>query len=179
MKHVSADDNDLLDLVDKNDKVIGTIYQKDADSLLGSKKGLIRGVVAFIQNDKGKLWTPRRAADKRVAPNGLDFSMAEHVQSGETYEEGLIRGFKEELFLEVKVSDFKYLGKLDPIPIRPYFFTSVFLYQANDVKDYNQADYVGFEWLDPEEILQRIESGEPCKHALGPALESFFSATNN
>jgi len=76
MDHVAADDNDLMDIVDKDDKVIGTINQADARNLLESKAGYIRGTVAFIQNSEGKLWIPTRSADKRIAPNGLDFGVA-------------------------------------------------------------------------------------------------------
>lgn len=174
MKHIQTDDNDLLDLVNQKDEVIGKINQADARTLIETKAGFIRGTVAFIQNDNGKLWIPRRTADKRIAPNGLDFSVAEHVQSGETYEEAVLRGFKEELFLDLVKSDLKYLGKLGPIPHMPYFFTSVFLFKANQVKVYNRADFTGFEWLLPKEIVRRIEDGEPSKNALKPAILEFF-----
>jgi isopentenyldiphosphate isomerase len=174
MKHVQADDNDLLDLVDKDDSIIGTINQADARNLLETKAGFIRGTVAFIKNDEGKLWIPRRTADKRIAPNGLDFSVAEHVQSGETYEQAIIRGFKEELFLDVNSDNIKFLGKLEPIPHIPYFFTSVFLYNANKVKEYNHADFIGFEWLEPQEVIRRIDNGVPSKNALKSAILTFL-----
>lgn len=174
MKHVQADDNDTLDLVDKYDQVIGTINQAEARDLLETKAGFIRGTVAFIQNNKGKIWTPRRTANKRIAPNGLDFSVAEHVQSGETYQQAIVRGFKEELFLDIQENQIKYLGKLEPIPHIPYFFTGVFLYNADEVAEYNQADFVGYEWLTPKEIIDRIDKGEPSKNALKTALTKFF-----
>lgn len=171
---MKADNNDLMDLVDKNDKVIGTINQSEARSLLETKAGFIRGAVAFIRNNEGRLWIPRRTAHKRIAPNGLDFSVAEHVQRGETYEEAVIRGFKEELFLDIKKNSLKYLGKLDPIPQTPYFFTGVFLYNANVIKEYNRTDYTGFEWLLPREVVKRIDNGELCKSALKPAILTFI-----
>lgn len=174
MDHAAADDDDSMDLVDKDDKVIGTIGQANARSLLETKSGFIRGTVAFIQNDQNQLWIPRRTADKRIAPNGLDFSVAEHVQSGENYRQAIIRGFKEELFLTIKPSELKYLGKLDPVPHMPYFFTAVFLLRANKVDDYNHADFTGFEWLLPAAIIERIDSGEPAKNALKTALLEFF-----
>jgi len=174
MKHIQADDNDLLDLVDLNDNVIGTINQADARNLLETKAGYIRGTVAFIENDEGKLWIPRRTANKRIAPNGLDFSVAEHVQSGETYEQAVIRGFKEELFLDIESASLNFLGKLEPIPHMPYFLTGVFLYKANEVKEYNYADFTGFEWLTPQELVKRIDDGEPSKNALKTAILTFL-----
>ncbi len=177
MNHVSADDNDIMDVVDKNDQIIGTINQADARSLLDTKAGYTRGTVAFVQNIKGQLWIPRRSANKRIVPNGLDFSVAEHVQSGETYEQGIIRGFKEELFLDVTQNELKFLGKLDPIPHMPYFFTEVFLYKADEVKNYNHADFTGYEWLEPQEVIKRIDNGEPSKDALKATIQNFILKT--
>jgi len=174
MKHVAADDNDLMDLVNEKDEVIGTIYQHDAASLIESKEGFVRGTAAFIQNDEGKLWIPRRSADKRVAPNGLDFSVAEHVQSGETYKDGVIRGFKEELLLDISPDDLILLGKSEPIEELPFFFMEVFLYKADVVKSYNHEDYSGFEWLTPKEVIERIDNGELSKSALRPMTKAFF-----
>lgn len=174
MRHVSADDNDLLDLVDENDKVIGTIYQADSQKLLDTKAGYIRGAVAFIQNDQGELWTPTRSASKRVAPNGMDFGVGEHVQKGETYLQAIIRGFKEELFMDLHPRDLQELGRLGLIPHRPYFFTGVFLYKANEVSGYNHADYIGCEWLTPDEIIERIDAGLPSKNALKLAIQTYL-----
>ena len=171
---IAADDNDLMDMVDKEDKVIGTIYQSEARTLRDTKAGYIRGAVAFIQNDKDELWIPRRTADKRIAPNGLDFSVAEHVQKSETYEQAVIRAFNEELFINVSAKNLKFLGKLDPVPHMPYFFTGVFLYRANVVKEYNHADFTGYEWLEPKEVIKRIDNGEPSKNALKAAIQNYI-----
>ena len=174
MNHIAADDNDVLDLVDKNDNVIGTIDQIDAPNLLETKAGYVRGIAVFIQNDEGRLWIPRRTADKRIVPNGLDFSVAEHVQSGENYMQAVIRGFKEELLLDVNENDLVDLGKLQPNAAIPYFIIELFLYMADEVKDYNHADFSGFQWLLPHEIIKLIDAGEPSKDAIKDALLAYF-----
>ena len=174
MKHIAADENDLLDLVNDQDQVIGTINQAEAEQLLTTKAGFVRGVAAFIQNSDGKLWIPRRAAIKRIVPGGLDFSVAEHVRAGETYEQAVIRGFAEELYLDVTPNELICLGKLDPLAELPYFFIAVFLYHADEIQQYNHADYSGFEWLTPAEVVTRIENGEPTKNALKESILSFL-----
>jgi isopentenyldiphosphate isomerase len=168
------DDDEILDLVDKDDKVIGTIKHADAPGLINTKAGYVRGSVVFIQNSKGQLWTPKRTAHKKVAPNGLDFGVAEHVQSGESYLQGIIRGFKEELYLEVQAKNIKQLGILKPIPSELYFFIVVFIYNADEVLEYNPEDYTDFKWLYPKEIVELIEEGAPSKSALKLALETFL-----
>ena len=74
---------EILDLVDEKDTVIGTLSRKEV-----YEKGLknFRVVHAFIINYEGKIWTPRRTPSKKLFPNGLDYSIAGHVTSGETYE---------------------------------------------------------------------------------------------
>lgn len=67
--------DELLDLVDVNDSVIGQIWRSKSDRLANSQEGYIRAATALIQNSKGELWIPRRTKDKRIAPLGLDSSM--------------------------------------------------------------------------------------------------------
>ena len=109
--------DELLDLVDKDDNVIGTIWRSTTNELENTKAGFIRAATALIQNDNGELWIPRRTADKRIAPNGLDSSMQEHVGSGESYLEATIRGFKEELNLDVTEYQLEYIGTVPPLSL--------------------------------------------------------------
>ena len=83
--------DELLDLVDQQDKIIG---QKLRSEIYDKKLTNFRVVNAFIQNDDGDLWIPRRSKDKRVFPLCLDASMGGHVAAGETYEEAFNRELK-------------------------------------------------------------------------------------
>lgn len=108
------DEDEILDLCNAADEVIGTIKRGDYGRLATEKLGYIRSVNAFIINSEGKLWIPRRTADKRIAPNGLDYSMAEHVKSGETYLHGCIRGFQEELNMTITSRDLEFAATSRP-----------------------------------------------------------------
>ena len=158
-------DVELLDLVDKNDNVIGTIWRSKSNSLSETKAGFIRAATALIQNDKGDLWIPRRTADKRIAPNGLDSSMQEHIGSGESYLEATIRGFKEELNLDVVEDQLEYIGTVSPDD-ELYYFVALYILKSNDVPEYNPKDFVGYEWIKPDELIKRLENGEPSKKSL-------------
>ena len=158
-------DDELLDLVDKNDNVIGTIWRSKSNSLSETKAGFIRAATALIQNDKGDLWIPRRTADKRIAPNGLDSSMQEHIGSGESYLEATIRGFKEELNLDVTEYQLEYIGTVPP-DNELYYFVALYVYKSNDAPEFNPEDFVGYEWIKPEELVSRLENGEPSKKSL-------------
>lgn len=78
-------EDELLDLVNAHDEVIGTINRKEYDQMLQSNSGYIRASELFIINSKGRLWIPVRTAEKKIAPNGYDYSAAGHVGAGDTY----------------------------------------------------------------------------------------------
>ena len=166
-------DDELLDLVDENDEVIGTILRSDYSLLLEKKHGYIRAVEMFIENNEGKFWIPTRTADKKIAPNGLDFSMGGHVESGEGYTESALREIEEELNLKIDSSKLEFIKKFEPKGI-PYF-RCLYIYRSNESPEYNPDDFTGAEWLSPEEIIQKINSGVPAKTSLRETIESILS----
>ncbi len=165
---------ELLDLVDQNDKKIGTIRREETIRLSGLKPPHVRVSELFIVNDEGKIWIPRRAAHKKIAPNGLDFSTAEHVQSGETYEQAIVRGLREEVRMDVTPVRVKLLGVLPPFGT-VYCFRATFVMQSNETPDYNPDDFTSAEWMSPSDLKQRLMSGEASKDTLLPALDLFLS----
>jgi len=54
----------------------------------------------FLFYPDGRLLIQRRQLSKDVCPGAWDVSAAEHLQPGETYEQGAIRGLREELGVE-------------------------------------------------------------------------------
>lgn len=160
--------DELLDLVDENDRVIGTIWRNSTAGY--NHKGNLRAAEMLIINDKGQLWIPRRTLDKRIAPGGLDFSAAGHVLSGDNYENTLHKEVEEEIGLKLEPSKLKFLKKFSPRPQLPYFHT-VYLYHSNDVPDYNPEDFVEYFWLTPSELLDKIKSGDKAKQSLQEVAE--------
>ena len=51
----------------------------------------------FVYNSAGRLLLQRRSPDKDLFPNCWDTSVGEHLQPGESYMQGAIRGLSEEL----------------------------------------------------------------------------------
>jgi len=163
-------EDELLDLVDENDNVIGQVLRSESDRLDQSGEGYIRAATCLIQNSKGELWIPRRTKNKRIAPLGLDSSMQEHMVAGETYEQAAIRGFKEELGLEISAKELEFIGKLSPTPDL-YYLVALFRYKTDKSPKYNPEDFVSAEWIKPEELIKRLENGEPAKKSLLPTVK--------
>ena len=158
------DEDELLDLVNRHDEVIGTILRSEYNTLAENNLGYIRSVEMLIQNDEGKLWIPRRTADKKIAPDGLDYSMGGHVGSGEGYVESALREIKEELNLDLLPEDLQFIKKFEPAVI-PYF-RAFYIYHSNETPDYNPKDFVGADWLGPDEIIKKINNGSSAKTTL-------------
>ncbi|MCX6725411.1 MAG: hypothetical protein NTX80_02595, partial [Candidatus Saccharibacteria bacterium] len=41
-----------------------------------------------------------------------------------------------------------------------------YVFKSNDVPEYNPKDFVGYEWIKPEELVTRLENGELSKKKL-------------
>jgi 8-oxo-dGTP pyrophosphatase MutT (NUDIX family) len=161
--------DEILDLVDENDHVIGTIARSDFYRLEQDKIGFIREVALFIQNSDGKFWIPTRTLDKKIAPGGLDYSMGGHVSAGETYLDAAHREIKEELNLDIPVGDLEVIATYTPKAI-PYFRT-LYVYKSDIAPEYNKNDFSGAEWLSLVELKAKIRSGLPAKTSLIETVE--------
>jgi len=157
-------DDELLDLVDRNDTVIGTINRKDYSRLVAEKLGYIRAADLFIVNAKGEIYTPVRTAHKTIAPNGFDYSAGGHVGSGEDYLQTIIREVEEELNLRITAADLELIAKTISDEIR--YIRHVYLVRSDETPTFNPDDFVSAEWLAPAALIQKIDAGHPAKSNL-------------
>ena len=99
------DEQELLDVVDKNDKVIGQDTKENK-----FLKGLVtRCVAVFIIDRKEKIMIAKRSSKKKSFPNRYDATACGNVKAGEDYNEAAQREVKEELGIRC---DLKFLGKV-------------------------------------------------------------------
>lgn len=165
MAYATDSPEELLDLVDNDNKVIGTVLRQEVFDKMLDLPGNVRAADCFIVNSDGRIFVPRRSPTKKHHPNALDYSAGEHVESGETYEHAMTRGLREELGLDVNADRLVSLGILNMRQLGaglPYINT-VFMYRSDDIPDYDKNEFVSHEWLTPEELKQRLEAGEPAK----------------
>ena len=157
-------DDEILDLVNKNDEVIGIVNRKNYQQMLESNAGYIRASDLFIMNSKGQLFIPVRTAHKTIAPNGFDYSAGGHVESGETYLETIIREAKEELNISINEQDLVLIGKDTADDIK--YIRSIYLIYSDDTPKFNTNDFKDAHWLTPDEVIQKINAGHPAKSNL-------------
>lgn len=154
-------DDELLDLVDDNDMVIGTVNRQDYNRMIEENLGYIRASELFILNSQGKIWVPIRTAHKTIAPGGYDYSAAGHVAAGETYLAAVLREAKEEANLDVSEKDIEFVTKMQSDNVK--YFRAVFLIRSDNTPKLNPEDFVGGEWFNPEEVLRNLDAGHPEK----------------
>lgn len=163
--------DELLDIVDKNDNVVGEMFRFE---IYKRNLSCFRVVNAFIKNIKGQLWIPRRSAEKKLFPWSLDCSVGGHVKSGETYEEAFEREAMEELGIDVKEVNFREIGYLSPKEYGVSAFMKVFEIKQDVDPHYNRNDFCECGWMFPHELVMKIQKGEPCKGDLPRLLECFY-----
>src|SRR3990172_2844418 len=85
--------DELFDIVDEQDKVIG----QEMRSIVHQRGLWHRGVHVFLFTQDGKLLVQQRSKDRMHAPSALDCSVSEHLKAGEEYYSAALRGLQEEL----------------------------------------------------------------------------------
>lgn len=163
--------DELLDVVNEQDEIIG---QELRSCIYSKKLTNFRVVNAFVQNDSGQLWIPRRSETKRIFPLCLDASMGGHVAAGESYQEALKRELFEELRIDIDKVAYQEIGRLTPHQHSTSAFMKVFLIQSNEISNYNPKDFVEFFWLSPEQVLARLEKGDKSKDDLPRMIRHLF-----
>jgi isopentenyl-diphosphate delta-isomerase len=167
-----AHDDELLDLVNQTDQVVGTL---ERSKVYAAELRNFRTVSAFLINKQGKLWVPRRTASKRVSPLHLGFSVGGHVSSGETYEQSFARELEEELNMSLSQMHYKKLGLLTPHEHGAGSFCTVYLIFTNETPEYNRQDFVSFAWLSPQQLLEKVIRGKKVQSDVIRALRHFFA----
>jgi len=97
-------------LVNPADEVLGLMEKQQAHI-----NGLLhRAFSVFLFNDKGEMLLQKRASEKYHSPNQWTNAVCSHPRDGETYLQGAKRRLKEELGIEVELSEkFDFIYKAD------------------------------------------------------------------
>lgn len=95
-KRFSKFDDEIISLVDMNDKEIGFMFR----GLRTSELVINRLSSVFIVNTAGRFYIQKRKSTKSWCPSHYDLTFGGLVRYGETYEENAYREMKEELGID-------------------------------------------------------------------------------
>ncbi|MGI5825976.1 MAG: NUDIX hydrolase [Patescibacteria group bacterium] len=129
--------DELLDLVDENDEVIGTITKAKANS---NTQTIHREIRIILHDQEGRILLQQRSPKKKVYPGVWAESCQGHVPCGMSYEEAAHKELVEELGFD---TDLEYLGKtLIEFPNETHFAAwYIGEYRGEEIK------------LEPEEVV--------------------------
>lgn len=164
--------DEVLDRVNDLDEVVGVIRRSEA---WANGVRWVRVVNAFVVNHQGQLWIPRRSAHKRMFPLCLDMSVGGHVESGESYEEAIVREAREELGLDLNEVPNREIAYLNPAQYGLSAWMNVWEIAYDQTPDFNVEDFVDSEWVYPKELLSRLEKGERAKGDLMQLVRIFYA----
>lgn len=145
--------DELLDIVDAHDTVIGQMYRSDI-----YKQGEnFRVVNAFLINDNRHAWIPRRQTTKTLFPDCLDASVGGHVLAGERYQEAFERELLEELTMHAHEYTYTDAGILTPYIAKVSAFMHVYFIYTCQTPQYNKQDFSESYWIALEDLKAFIE----------------------
>ena len=96
MDKMEAENVEMVDVVDKSNRVIGETPRKGVHKT----DKLHRAVHIFMLDSNGRLWIERRGQSVDTHPGFYDSSAAGHVSKGESYDAAAYREAVEELGIE-------------------------------------------------------------------------------
>jgi isopentenyl-diphosphate Delta-isomerase len=141
--------DELLDVVDANDSVVqtltrGEIHRRDLKH---------RSIHLLVFNDAGGVFLQKRSMRKDNNPGLWDSSVSGHVDSGEDYDDCVIREAEEEIGLKLTAVP-ERLFKLQASADTGYEFTWIYRCFANGPFELNAFEIDYGDWFSAAEIDQ-------------------------
>lgn len=155
---------ETLDVVDENDKVIGSIARGNMMDLKTTTGRYLRVVEVFIQRPNGDIYLPRRSKNKKIAPGGLDISAAGHIMSGEPYSKACSREIKEETGIETSHEQLEFITKIPPSS-HLFYFREVYLLRTDLVPRLSPEHREAI-WVAPTKLMDFVKNDAPTKETL-------------
>lgn len=146
---------EVFDVVDANDQVIGC----NTRSEVHRKNLLHRSVHAIVVNESGEVFLQLRGPHRDNNPNLWDSSVAGHLQSGEDYDQAMIRETEEEIGIRLDGPP-KKLFKLEASPTTDYEFCWIYKIVNNGPFEIDANEAVKGCWFSPRELDSWID-GSP------------------
>lgn len=175
-KTVQEFNDELIDLVDQNDQVIGQKYRSE---IYSENVSNFRVINALLINSKKHVWIPRRSAHKKLFPLCLDASVGGHVAAGESYEQAFERELQEELNIELSQVQHQILAKLTPQDNGVSAYMHVYLIMTDKEPVYNTNDFISAAWYEISQLQSMIKKGEPTKGDLPILVNHLYNFIKN
>ncbi len=159
--------DELLDIVDDHDRVIGRERRAD----IHTRRLNHRAVHVLVFNSRGDLFIQKRAATKDTHPGCYDSSASGHVDSGEDYDVCAVRELREELGLDIPRERLRRLFKLAASERTDWEFIWVYSLHGDYLPVINADEIASGEFW-PQSRIEQLIQDQPNQFA--PAFACVF-----
>ena len=147
--------DEFLDIVDETDNVIGQSRRSDVH-----QRGLLhRSIHLLVFNRSGELLMQKRSMEKDEAPGKWCSSVAGQLDSGEAYEDCVVREAKEEIGLRLNSVPSK-LFKIEAHEETGNEFTWVYQVTASGPFVFDPCEVTDLRWFKLKEVDRLIQEQE-------------------
>jgi isopentenyl-diphosphate delta-isomerase type 1 len=151
-----ATTDEILAVVDENDRVIGT----QTRNKIHTENLRHRAVHILVFNDQEQLFLQKRALIKDINPGLWDTSAAGHVNAGEDYAQCAQREINEELGVPEN-TPLEFLFKLPASTATGMEFIKVYRCRHNGPLTLAAVEIEQGDWFSVKKICQRVFSHDP------------------
>jgi isopentenyl-diphosphate delta-isomerase len=158
---------EYLDIIDERGNPTGKEKLKSEVHRDGDRH---KTVHVWILNSRGELLIQRRSIVKQNQPNMWDISYAGHISAGENSIDAAIREGEEELSLEIKKEQLRYLFTIKNVPMElnngayiDYELQDVYLLRLinkNPIFRLQSEEVTEVKWVSWKTLKQIIKSGD-------------------
>ncbi len=154
MENEAQNPNEIFDVVDEHDRVIGV----ETRANVHAKNLFHRAVHIFVFLKNGEILLQQRSLKKDTAPGLFSTSCAGHVDSGENYENAALRELREELGISAQESDLEPLFSQKPSAANGFEFVRVYaLKNFAGTPAPNPAEILCLKAFPRERLISEIE----------------------
>lgn len=149
---------ELIDIVDENGNFTGVVMDKEE----AHDKNLLHNEVAiFIINEKKQVLLEKRSANKRFDPNKWALC-AGHVDSKESLENAALRELKEEVGLNISITDLKPFAEKELSKKEKNSHITHFFYVKSNLKEnefvIQKEELSEVKWFFLDDVIDMIKS---------------------
>lgn len=167
-------DNELLDIVDNNDQVIGTQTRSEIH-----RQGLRhRAVHILVYNHQNQLFLQKRSMSKDINPGLWGTSAAGHVDSGEDYDLCAARELTEELGIHANQA-LSFLFKMNATIATGMEFVKVYRLVHDGPFELCADEIDEGQWVETTDITAKVNRNDPTLTETFKCLWRKFSTKSN
>ena len=167
----AAEFDEIVDLVDEDDHVVGTARKLDTDR----DPSLVHREVAILVHRGGELLWQLRSAEKTVMPLTWDVACAGHVRAGEAPAAAAHRELREELGFDVELVA---VGRRRVRQATESYLAHIFIGAAPAALEpsVDPGEVAAIEWCDEAGYRRWQAQGRSLSPVAGALAEAFWAA---